>query len=192
MSGYKPVNTHRPIYLAGGIVLLGCAGLVAWAVHSMYRMELAPLMACVDDSSSRSGQWVCRKAIYTLRLSSDDVKVLNRTAGASLAVRLADKKDAEQMLEYFVSRGVDINSADAANGGLTALHKAVQANQPRDVELLLAHGAMTDMLNSKNQMPLEMAKELQQLYPQQDRSQVIKLLTASGRPKYSGFVRYDK
>lgn len=192
MSGFKPVNIYRPVYRAGGIILLGCAALVAWTVHSMVRMELVPLMACVEDSSSPSAQWVCKKAVYSLRLSAGDVKELNRTTGASLAVRLSDKEEADKILGYFVSRGVDINSVDAAHSGLTALHKAVQANQPREVELLLAHGAKTDVLSGKNQMPLELAEELQQLHPKEDRGEVIRLLVASGRPKYSGFIRYDK
>jgi ankyrin repeat protein len=89
---------------------------------------------------------------------------------------------AEKMLKYFLSRSVDINSADTkiTKGGLTALHNAVNVNEPKEVELLLAHGADTNVLSDKNQAPLELTKELQHLHPHEDRSHVIKLLVESG------------
>lgn len=164
---------------------------MAWVAYSMYSMKLVPLMACVDDASNPIAQWVCKKGAYFLRLSAGEVKELNQTAGASFAVHLADKEEAKKMLQFFLSRGVDINSVDTkiTNAGLTALHNAVYAKQPKEVELLLAHGARTDVRNNKYQTPLELARELQQLHPQEDRSQVIKILVDGGRPKYSGFAQ---
>jgi hypothetical protein len=192
MSELKPVSSHRGIYWAGGLIVFGCLALAAWFALAICRMELVPLMACVDDSSNPKAQWVCKKGVYSLRLWSGEVKELSRTAGASLAAQLADKDEAERMLKFFLSRGVDINSKDTktTNAGLTALHNAVFSNRPKAVKLLLAHGAKADVRSNLYQTPFELAKELQQRYPSEDRSQVIKLLANAERPKYSGFVRY--
>jgi hypothetical protein len=165
---------------------------VAWFLHSAYTTELPLVMRCADDSSRPAFQWVCKRNIYVLRITPEGVKQLNAMAGAYFAVRLKDKKEAEKMLAFFLSRGVDINSVDnkVTNAGLTALHHAVNANEPEEVKLLLAHGANANVLSDQNQTSLELARHLQRLYPDQDHSQVIRLLIDSGRPKYSGFVRH--
>jgi ankyrin repeat protein len=130
-------------------------------------------------------QWVCKKSIYLLRVTPDEVKELNALTGAYFAVQLKDKAQAEKMLKFFLSRGVDINSVDTkiTNAGLTALHNAVYANEPKEVELLLAHGARTEVRSHKNQTPLELAWALQYLQPQQDRSRIIQLLAEGGPAK---------
>jgi hypothetical protein len=193
MSGFRPVSSRRGIYWASGLIVFGCVALAAWLALAICRMELVPLMACVDDASNPKAQWVCKKGVYLLRLWPGEVKELNKTAGASFAAHLANKDDAEKMLKFFLSRGVDINSKDikTTNAGLTALHNAVFSNRPKAVELLLAHGAKVDARSDLYQTPLELARDLQQRYPSEDRGQVIKMLADAGRAKYSGFVRYS-
>jgi hypothetical protein len=186
------MKIRQPVYWASGIVLGAFLAGAAWVIHSSYTTKLSLLMRCADDSSQPILQWVCKQNIYLLRVTPNEVKQLNAMAGAYFAVQLKDKEDAEKMLKLFLSRGVDINSVDTkiTKAGLTALHNAVYANEPKEVELLLAHGANTNVLSDRNQTPLELARELQYRHPHEDRSQVIKLLVESGRPKYSGLVRH--
>jgi hypothetical protein len=181
----------RSSFWVSGIAFGVFLAIASWLIHTAYNTELTEVIDCADDPSQSGMQWMCKKTIYHLRVTPDEVKELNSMAGAYFAVQLDDKVEAEKLLQYFLSRGVDINSVDTqtSDEGFTALHNAVYSNEPKEVELLLAHGAKADALSSKNQMPLELAKELQLKHAQEDRSQVIKLLVESGRPKYSGFLR---
>jgi hypothetical protein len=185
MCGYRRMNIRSPLYWGSGIVLAACLAFAAWFIHSARATELSLIMGCADDSSRPAVQWVCKKNIYLLRVTPDEVKELNTLAGAYFAVQLKDKADAEKMLKFFLSRGVDINSVDTkiTNAGLTALHNAVYANEPNEVELLLAYGAKTEVRSHKNQTPLELAWALQYLHPQQDRSRIIQLLAEGGPTK---------
>jgi hypothetical protein len=176
------MKKRRPLYWLSGIAFAACVTFSAWFVRSAYTTELSLLMGCADDSSQPALRWVCKKNIYLLRVTPDEVRELNTVAGAYFAVQMKDKTEAKKMLGFFQSRGVDINSKDTklTKAGLTALHHAVYANEPQQVELLLAHGAKTDVRDDKNQTPLELARSLQDRHPQENRAEVIKRLEESG------------
>jgi hypothetical protein len=185
------MKISQSVFWASGVALGVCIGLAGWTVYFAFGSDLTTLLRCADAASRPAWRWACTRNVYLLRLTRSEVETLNSTAGAYLAAQLKDRDQADKMLAYFVSRGVNVDSLDAKGHepGLSALHKAVLANQPQAVALLIAHGAKSTVLSNGNQMPLELARDLQQQRPQEDRGEVIKVLVQSGRPRYPGFIR---
>ncbi|EAY16383.1 ankyrin repeat protein, putative [Trichomonas vaginalis G3] len=67
----------------------------------------------------------------------------------------------QSLCEYFLSHGANINEKD--NGGLTALHIAVDSNQLEIVEFLLSHGANIDEKDNDGLTALHIAVKSNQL-----------------------------
>lgn len=162
------------------IVLVLCMLGAARGVYALYHVPLGILIVCADGHGVRAPlPWICKQGIYAIRVKPQEVEELNRSAGATLAVQMNDKVEAEKLLRFFLSRGVDINSVDTmfTNSGLTALHSAVLANATDEARLLIVNGAKTDVRDKQGRTPLELAQFLQEQRPAEDRAQIIKTLT---------------
>jgi ankyrin repeat protein len=176
------VTLRRIVLWISAIVLAFCALLAARGVYALYHAPLSTLIVCADGEGVGTPlQWMCRQGLYAVRVNAPDVEELNRSAGASLAVQMNDKAEAEKLLRFFVARGVDINSADTVytHSGFTALHAAVLANSPAEARLLMANGAKIDVRDKQGRTALELAQFLQERRPAEDRAQIIKTLTGS-------------
>ncbi|MGH2509211.1 MAG: hypothetical protein ACRDHZ_17665 [Ktedonobacteraceae bacterium] len=102
-------------------------------------------------------------------------------AGIFNATSSSQHEDTFALLNHELALGVDIN---ARLHGFTALSGAVLMNDPVTVQLLLEHGANPDIKNKSGsngmpdmaKTPLELALDLQEKYPKEDYSIIIKLL----------------
>jgi len=182
----------RTVVIVVASVIGFCFATVAvLSVRSMiYDNDYYVLVSCATDESKAlihpftiQWRWGCEQILYKFRLDSDDVEAINSDAGARVAVEIPDK--AERMLNFFLSKGVDINAEERLGGrrsGWTALHlvagSALVTPEVRlqAVQLLLAHGAKPELLDVWGNTALYMAKRMQAACPTIDFSQVIKLL----------------
>lgn len=169
---------RRALYWIAGVGLCLCLAMAAWVA---FFTDLGVLLWFANNPEQPAMQWFSKKSIYAFRLSPEEVRDLNQDAGAYSAVRLRDRTEAEKMLKFFLSRGVEIDSLDGLARS-TALHLAVSVNEPQEVALLLAYGARTDLKDEQGQTPLELARSLQQQDPEVDYSEVITLLGGPGKP----------
>jgi hypothetical protein len=147
-----------------------------------YVQPLTFALDCVNGDWLYSS-WACEKAIR-LRVGKDEADALNRADKNDIggpntvlyqAAALRDRTRANEMLAFLLAQGVNLDHADVRTGQ-TALHAAVVDNDPQAVKLLLKHGARTNIRDVRQHTPLELAQQLQQVQPAQDRSRIIQLL----------------
>lgn len=88
--------------------------------------------------------------------------------------------EAEKMLNYFLSNGLDINSRDQASGNhLTALQEAALEGNPGPVKLLLKYGADVNARDSQGRTVLDLVKQSQLNRKNTNFGPIIKILEAA-------------
>jgi hypothetical protein len=178
------------------IIAAAAVGLCVIALSALTGLSMiqdnfiSDLVRCAGDESyavpnpfSIHWPWGCEHVAYNFRLDPDEVASINSHIGAWYPVYfIPDKANADRMLGFFVSKGVDINATTDSPVGWTALHLIVQSDdltadkRLQAVQLLLAHGAKPETLDRKGHTALYLAKAIQEKHPDRDYSQVIKLL----------------
>jgi hypothetical protein len=162
-------------------VVFGFAGLYAAIVYSTLDRDPGLLLSCVNVSVPWSA-WTCKQVLRHASLTPEQVRDLNAEAGALYPVLMDDKKEAEEMLALFLSRGVDINAGHQQTKGWTALHLVSMGDPPANVALLLKHGARIDIRDEDGMTPLDLARHMQQKYPNNPNlPETIRLLEAAER-----------
>ena len=90
---------------------------------------------------------------------------------------LRNEKDKLHMLDFLVSKQIDLNKISAIDG-MTPLHVAVMDNDVNLVKKLLQYGADKSLVSPTLKItPLQLAKKLQEK-KQGDFSKIIKLLNS--------------
>ena len=157
-------------WIAGGLVL-GIGGVYAELVRELHARDPVSLLACMEVEQPWFG-WTCKQVLTRSALTPDQVVALNTRAGALFPLLATDTAEAEEMLELFISRGVDINAGDVNAGHWTALHTIVAEGNVDRVKLLLAHGAKGNVGNDDGESPLDMARRMAALRPGDPNRQV--------------------
>jgi len=140
----------------------GPLNLAAW-----YEPEYIELLIDNGANVNRVGGWGWTPLHSSVYGNSRDAFDLLVSRGANVNAR-TDKEETvlhlliqwgrgPDQVKFVLSRGVDINAADAC--GWTALHRAVLYNLPEIVKLLIAKGADVNLKDSDGRTPLWLAKE---------------------------------
>ncbi len=173
-AGFK---RRRAAWTTGvGIVLLG---LLSTFPISMNRQGPLAVLICAQQDPQPFA-WVCKKLLEHVTLTPNAVAQLNQENGALYPVLDDDAQSAEEMLELFLARGVNINAGNERAGRRTALHTmASEGNAPK-IALLIEHGARVDVRDVNGHTPLDLAKTMQAKVPATaDWPEIIDLLEAA-------------
>lgn len=178
-------------WTAGLLAAVVVAG-TGFVVFKLRTMPLASLESCAEGAQLPGLSWACDQALHTVRPSAEDIREMNRSAGAIWIVDLK-KNDAElaRLLSRFVAAGLDMNATDQANGvgaGWTALHLAVGTPDVRGIRLLLAAGADPNVKDRLGRTPLALLRERAAQFPGDPRSAEAEqvLMSTQQRPARTG------
>ena len=154
----------KQVFVWGVATISLClGGIYAAIVYTTLDEDPIALISCID-ANARWRAWTCKQALRYASFTPDQLSELNSRAGAQYPVMMDDPTEAEEILAIFLSRGVDINAVNQQANGWTALHIVV-GDQPEKVDLLLKHGARTDIRDQDGRTPLELARYAQQRRP---------------------------
>jgi hypothetical protein len=173
----------RPVAILGGLIVATAVLLYAMKIAYMVRQTPLELIACIDAEQAWMS-WSCKEVLYHSRMSEAEIVDLNRHAGALYAVSLSNKSAAEELLVFLQSSGVDINAKDLKATGRTALHTTVASGNALQSELLLRHGARSDVADDNGVTPLLLARQLVKQYPdRQEYGDVLDVLERSSQSR---------
>lgn len=144
---------------------------------SMSSADIEDVIICSADTGSHYiPSSVCKYYLHNFRANKDDVSYLQSRSGLNFIVNMPEKTDKKDLINYFLSKGLDINKPSKIDG-LTPIHAAILLNNPDIVKLLIKHGASLTTLDERLKLtPLQFANDLASKNPAIDRSAVIALL----------------
>jgi hypothetical protein len=171
-------------------VLVGAVFLYA-VVDFCYKQPITVVLTCANGSGPFPS-WMCLRGIYLMRGNKEEISSLNllensesASSAVFFSVMLKNKTEAKKMLEFLLSRGIDINGRTGVMGQETPLMSVVASGDINAVNLLLANGANTELTDDTGKNALQIAKKWQNNSPhKEDYSKIIKLLEEhKGRKK---------
>jgi ankyrin repeat protein len=152
-----------------------------YAVKILYMARQTPveLIACIDVEQAWMS-WTCKEVLFHGGINQAKIIDLNSQAGALYAVSVSNKLEAEELLTFLESAGVDVNARDVKAKGRTALHSTVASGNVWQSVLLLRHGARIDIADESGVTPLLLARALVKQYPdRQEYKDVLDVLERS-------------
>jgi len=162
-----------------GLILAAVLGIYGWMVIETRKQSPLLLLSCIDSEPAILA-WTCKQVLVRDSLRPQQVAQLNQEGGALYPVLSKDLAVAEEMLRLFLSRGVDINAGDASMRNWTALYSTVGSSDLERTKILLRHGAKADVRDIEGITPLDSARRLQQMYPNEtNRLEIIRVLEES-------------
>lgn len=162
------------------VFVLGILSLYAVFAYQTTKEDPVSLVSCIKVEASWSA-WTCKQALRYAALTPDQVRELNGQAGAIYPITVNDTQQADELLELFIARGVDINAVDVRANNRTALHVAMLGMPSEKVALLLKHGARPDARDALGMTPLDLARRNHNAYPDDPHlPSVIGLLEKAG------------
>lgn len=172
----------RVLFWFAIVLVVACAGLYASLYHGSTKKNPVFLLACIEvDPAPLS--WACEHALRRAALTPQTVDQLNAEAGAQYPLIVTDRRKAEELLELFLARGVDINAAEQQVVGWTALHMAALRGDVTGAQLLLEHGADPAILDASGRTPLDWAREKAAKHPSvAAHAQMVELLKNVAEP----------
>jgi type IV secretory pathway protease TraF len=160
------------------VVAILIIAIVAYHFATLPSLQL--IVGMNPKDSSPVLQWISKEALYSSRPTKEDISSLNREAGARYMATFPNTAEAEKMLNYFLSNGLDINSRDQASGNhLTALQEAALEGNPGPVKLLLKYGADVNARDSQGRTVLDLVKQSQLNRKNTNFGPIIKILEAA-------------
>jgi hypothetical protein len=123
----------------------------------------------------------CVRGIYQFRGSAADVSTMNsdwKYLGAVFGLpdyRLFSQSEAEEMLNFWLSHGANIN-IQSQESGATLLQMSADTDDVSTVELLIKHGARTDIRNKAGHTPLESLRLQSEKIGKKPNEEIVKLL----------------
>jgi hypothetical protein len=174
-------TVKQPLVAVSAALLLGAAALYAAIIHSMLDDDPTMLLACMEVDARWRG-WTCEQVLRHATLTPQQVGELNRRGGVSFPMMMEHAGKAEEMLELFLARGVDINAGNQEAQNWTALHSRASESNADRARLLLKHGARADVRTLGGIRPLDIARKAQKRHPDNPAAtEMIDLLEAEER-----------
>lgn len=170
------------------IALLG-AGWLGLMIYAMTEMEMTQLVLCsAGKGGTRIPSAVCEYYMKHHRGSEKDMQEL--AIGGLDPILNIDSDRKYEFAEFLISKGLDVNGVNRygePSHVTTPLHASVLYNDIHRAKFLLAHGADPNIkIKSRvynDLTALELAKAMQQRLPTEDRSELIRLLSAAATAK---------
>ena len=142
----------KALLWAFGVVVALCAAVSLYFIHYFRSFDMAKTFAYMESARPPFEQ-LFRYNLYALHPTASEVVELNQRAGAQIVLDMEDTAEQERLLSHLIAAGLNVN-AQEEKYSLTALHLA---RDPKDVSLLLAHGARVDVKDARGLTPLEHA-----------------------------------
>lgn len=167
------------------LALIG-AGWLGLMTYAMTEMEMTQLISCsAGKGGTRIPSPVCGYYMKHYRGTDKDMEEL--AIGGLDPILNIDSDRKYEFAEFFISKGLDINGINHYTfrepSYVTPLHASVLYNDVERAKFLLAHGADVNIkIKSRTYndlTALELAKAMQQRLPTEDRSELIRLLSAA-------------
>lgn len=152
--------------------------------RSAWKYNLIELEVC-DESTMPPKNWICHGILFHARPTPEDVKEFNFSAGAQFPMYMENISKGEKLLERYLSFGLDINAQDQRSllmpqsSKFTALHLMVMNADANRIQILLKHGAKTDVIDAQGRTPLNLAYMLQEKFPKRDFKEAIEILKSA-------------
>lgn len=173
---------NRMAKWTAGAVLVVILAAYGEFVREAMRFSPAMLLVWVDEQYAPIG-WTCRQILERHSLTPERVAELNKDAGARYPIYMRDPKVAEEMLQLFIDRGVDVNAGNEKVRNWTALFDPILDGKADRVAMLLRHGARVDVLGTDGMTPLDYAREMVEKHPSESgRVDVVRLLEQAEKP----------
>jgi hypothetical protein len=128
-----------------------------WFTYELSEGSAVEKLACIQAETPPVA-WTCGQLLRRHRFTPTEIAELNKIGGSTIPLSLPDKKDAEDFLSLLISNGVDVNAVTESQSGWTPLHMVI--TQPEEVQMLLKHGARTDIKTVDGETPLDLARRL--------------------------------
>lgn len=165
-------------------VALVTAGYVATVIYAMSEMSMLHLIMCsTGEGSTRIPSRVCEYYMKSFRGNEDDMKEL--AMGGVDTILNGESKKKYEVAAYFIAKGLDVNGVNhnyqREPRDVTPLHASVLYNDAERTKFLIDHGA-DPTIKSKSysdMTPLDLAQVLQKKHPNEDRSELIRLLSGA-------------
>lgn len=165
--------------LLSGLVVLILVSVSVLALNSMRQYRVQQLILCSEPGNGFvMPAPICRQYLLHFRMEPADIQQLQADGGITFVLQSEHPRRFE-LAARLLARGLDVNADIRAAQGertYTALHSAVILNQPENIAFLLRHGADKSKPNSEGETPLQVAEQLQNQRPGEDRSAVISAL----------------
>lgn len=168
------------------IVLIG-ATVFGLMVYDMSRMEMAHLIMCsTGQGGIRIPSGFCEYYMKQYRGDAKDMEEL-AIGGLDPILNIESKKKYE-IAKFFVAKGLDVNGINHYGDPrhVTPLHASVLYNDVERAKFLLDHGADPNIKiqsrSYRDMTALDLAKALQQERPEEDRRELIHLLSTAVMP----------
>jgi len=170
--------SKKLLYSGFVAALIGVAGLV-W--HDMSSMDIDELVLCsANEGGIKIPSRLCTHYMTNYRIDEDDIEQLSKGAGLEFILNL-ENPEKYKMAEIFISRGLDVNSINHYNDkDITPLHAAVLYNDLERVRFLINQGANINIESKGYGMTaLELARKLHKEHGKENRSEIVKILSAT-------------
>jgi hypothetical protein len=175
-------------------VLVVVLSLLFVALEIAYCRNQALIFMLTDINEGPIRAWIYENGIYLFRGDKEEIDRLNHAGMRQMetarqvvlgSVLIKDRVIAKRMLEFFISRGLDVNARNGLMDDGNALMDAVGNADDKAVELLLTHGANPDIVcstsNLKGLTALQTARIFQNKFHDPEYDKIIALLENARR-----------
>jgi hypothetical protein len=192
---YRPLSSSVTRLGAAFLVILFFSLLVfsVIEIRFLYKQPLVFLLTDINQGNSVKA-WIYERGIYYLRGEKKEISDLNDARVRQIetsrqvifaSVIIKDKDLAKRMLEFFLSRGLNINSRNGLMDDGSALFDAIGQMDDQAVELLLIHGIDPHIVcstsNFKGLTALALAEVFQKKFPDRNYKKITQLLEIASK-----------
>lgn len=134
------------------IVALCVFSYISILLYSLNKYDIEEIIICSLDSGSHYiPPNVCEYYLYNFRADKKDITDLSEVSNLGFMVGIENKSKREKLLNFFISKGSDINGISNIDG-LTPLHAAILINDEDLVKYLIEKGANPLKMDRDNKL----------------------------------------
>jgi hypothetical protein len=141
------------------------------------------MLLALSHEVGQPAAWILEQGLYRLHPTPEEIREMNRWAGASVLLVTTDEVQLRRLLTHYMAAGLDLNQVHHASPSrITALHAAVLSRTVVQVRVLLELGARPDVQDGRGRLPLDLAREQLRSFPGDPAlTEIVGLLEGTGR-----------